>query len=1035
MSNTARFQYNLKYMLDNQQSTVDRYSAQGLITSDSVDWNTLSEFEEVSRLFESDICFKSSKSDITLKLEGNGVVTITQYDSTSHYTLTDEQLTITLVNETNNVHNDDIDGVDTDLNNSYIDMFFINGIENISTIDISANEISELYINKDNAISKLVIYNNNICALDVSMCKELQFLHMFNNPVCSDVDKMKAVIKQLPDRNEKPFGSIILYDWVNLGLCGYFNAADRLFYHDKEYKFPLKTYANEIYRDIASIEHPWYQYVNGKFIELTDYNNMIMLRRELEGLDKSTWTYTNKEGSIFKHWVFGSAIQYNEEAWSRCDFPFKNAHIADVWETAEKGEGAGITSPDSTHFVHPMINYSRVFGYSHIGFPATSYKTGGIAPVSKYNKASDIPSTISSYLSWIEPGCYKVEDDVIKSVNSSGKLTFKSSVHGDTCWSFMGDRGITSLHKGTFGVAPEARYYLMKCYVDSSGFFSIMPSTQNDYCRFVAKAGGISDDIITTITNETKGTTDVHSDYASVVANDINVFTRSIGSFGGISKTDPYLFMHGLYSETFEYITAFNSQGNSGDGFSWTDDQGSGSDNAAQNDNYQLGKGCSFVTSLNNNKQLSVYSSNDRSDKPFTYSYCCYGENVRVFGPSLQKVGTGSGTSYATPLHAAETALLYVIYSKIHNLYKLRDDCYTWYIVNNKATLANNSDKHLDTLIGQSRAAIGRGTVDMLCYNTDTSVHLIEQTFNATNPAPCVVYVPKKLHRITEFTDSHVVDEGQQVHCDINNIIMSNKTHTEFIPLNKGSHRLVAYSNQRNPIEDNSAVYGITDDLSENIWYSTINIDASNSTNIISTPHKADIEVSDESQIKNNVFSLNYKDGWTLNLLLQYNLNTTDGASTNLIIDKYIQLVATTTGGADSKARNRIKFSDRNSIMATSDVDGTTIAQDCWLNASTEYRSRGYLGMVEGRKSILTIVKRAHQNVFDFYINGQYIISHKSTYDYEKTEVSTDMRILNGYNSTPHFNCMLLHIHNRELTHDDLLKHVLYLHQQYIKEA
>lgn len=58
---------------------------------------------------------------------------------------------------------------------------------------------------------------------------------------------------------------------------------------------------------------------------LTDYN---YLRIELEH------KYTSR-----KNWYFGSAIQYDEEDWSKCFHQFRNVGAQDIWESTQKGFG------------------------------------------------------------------------------------------------------------------------------------------------------------------------------------------------------------------------------------------------------------------------------------------------------------------------------------------------------------------------------------------------------------------------------------------------------------------------------------------------------------------------------------------------------------------------------------------------------------------------------------------------------------------------------------------------------------------------
>ena len=158
---------------------------------------------------------------ILVKLKGNGPVSIVIDDEEVTYELGEETYTEVIITKQNEEEK----------------FYLIKNIENVTQIDISNSGVTKFIANEKNNINKLVLHNNNIENLDVSKCKNLQFLHIFNNPICGDIEEMQKVIRQLPDRNNKPFGSIILYDWVNLGLCGHRNPEDGLFYYDKEFVY------------------------------------------------------------------------------------------------------------------------------------------------------------------------------------------------------------------------------------------------------------------------------------------------------------------------------------------------------------------------------------------------------------------------------------------------------------------------------------------------------------------------------------------------------------------------------------------------------------------------------------------------------------------------------------------------------------------------------------------------------------------------------------------------------------------------------
>ncbi len=928
--------------------------------------------------------------------------------------------------------------------------YIIYGLENIKELDISNNNVEHLYIGSNN-LNKLVVYNNKLTELDLSHCKELQFLHMFNNPICSDFDKMKDIIRQLPDRNEKSFGSIILYDWVNLGACGYRNSEDGLFYYDTEYKYPfgeaLLQYNNTIFRDLNSIEHPWYELKDGVYAELEDYNNLIMLRRKLEGLDTNTWTYTNKDGSIFKNWVFGSAIQYNEEAWKYCDLPFRNAHIADVWETAEKGEGVGITSEDTIRFNSFNINLGRVKPYSHYGYPEECPSSTndlditegnvGVAPIPVYENEDDIPQSIKDIYPWIEPGCYMLREGTGTELfyPPTNKTYICASSHGDNCFSFMGSRGVNGEHKDIYGISPESRYYLRDRSSNVIGGNKPMVN-ENDYRRLISKAVPIDSSKITI-----EGLTSPSSNYDSINMHDINVMSRSLGHFFTMTELNEieqqqYDFRAQICNEIFKSMSGFNANGNSGDGIHFTTDQGvvigSIEDNA-QLGNYEMGEGCNWVGSLNRNKEPSVFSSSDRSDKSFNYSYVCYGESVRVWTPETHSITAGDGTSYATPLHSAETALLRVLYSKLNNHYKYHTDTNYWYCINSpeiQTAFKHYADKYLDILPQFGRGVVGMGTIDMLQYNsysvqdTNKTYTLMEDITNVGDT--------NELIQVTKQSTQSLINQGHYAYSDINRMIFSNKEHTQFIPLKEGEHNITIYNNHRNVIDDSDTIFGITDDTSENKWWSqkTITSNGSMSKTLVT-----ENLIYDNSSISNgqtiDVITSN-DDGWSLFFKLKYVRNTTGSPKTLLCDTEDFKLH--TRKNSVSNREKIVLYIEENHCDMENDKGYTYLIADCYTNDTTKYRYRGYLGDVKDNDFILTVVKLPKIPVYEFYINGQYIISHKSSQVEDFCGTLEGLKILpttdkdgTTYNNV-HFNkCKRLCIYNKTLDNKDIVQQSLHM--------
>jgi len=1073
---TNCFKDNCDAMLQDKESTLETFTGLAdsiALVSDNVDWNVLQELRDSEELYEPcssdkyyeqnkpDVHIKTSQSIMSFKACGTGSITVRTHSGYNSYTLTDEPQTITVDNHTLTAVNEDFP--------QPLYTIFINNAENITELDLHDTGVTELHFNRQNGINKLLIYNNDISELNVAECRNLQYLHMFNNPICSDIDKMRDIIKQLPDRNNKAFGSIILYDWVNLGLCGYRKALNNTFYHDKEYKYPLKKCENEIYRDIASVEHPWYQYIGGRFVELSDYNRMIMLRRQLEGLDKSTWTYTNKEGSIFKNWVFGSAIQYNEEAWKYCDTPFRNAHIADVWETAEKGEGVGITSVDCNNWIHPSVNFNRVHAFGWVGWEPDGWSTtGGVAPVPVFTSEDEIDTNIKNVLCpWLEPGCYKVFSDIIiiPTPDDERKLStlkredgteeaFKllTSDHGESCYSFMGDRGITSITNTTYGISPESRYYLLSTASASKNqSVAWHESTQADWTALVARGCGV---YVSDLSNASQvyynNNCHPQSNITCVNMDDINLFTRSLGQqFVGDVKTPSYQFQNELNSQSLQRIFAFNAQGNDGDGFPYTTDSPS---NTATS--YIMSENCRFVSSISLDKQFSAFSTADVSKQPHSYTYSCYGESVRYYNTALKSIVCGSGTSFATPLHTAMTAILWVIYSKIHNLYRLNSDS-EWRISSSyesRKILEKSYKHHIDPLKGQARLAVGNGTVDCMYYNTLSYPTVSNTKLNINSDNNLSVGNVIQLEKTCCVHPSEAESDGFFIG---NNITATPLVYNQqyFIPLRSGTHTLSCYNNNLNIIPDKNTLSGFTNDTTSDSFISSTTFEVSAGElngecitdgliyNKSITAAAAQTPISEFNKCNNDL-------GWTVSFALN---PKGAGAGSNGTAEMlktdyfYLKFEVILTNRVLQERKGELWLRMRDAVMGREDCDYTYLAMDKHTqNCNHSYTvdevvypysydsAGGYLYQCRNIKSVITLRKRANDNILDFFINGQYITSHRTLQDLSGLPYTGGIiPCANVSNATKIVNCISICIHNRPLTEDEIIQQMLYMHKTY----
>lgn len=281
----------------------------------------------------------------------------------------------------------------------------LTGADNIREIDLSNNNISEISFAKNSTIEKLVIHDNNLTELDVSNLKVLQYLHMFNNPICLDEIELTKTFSNLTDRANKAFGSIIMYPFYQLGvlvyksgntLTKYPNMIDNSSGSPVEITTPVTPVEGKYYRDMTSDTVSWYKYENSEFVPQTEENLLLNLRIKMENITLSLG------------WLFGSAIQYDEAEYAKCDYFFTQHNIQDYWETAEKGLGVTIGCFDNIVGGNPDFNDINVLCFED--------KTGNLKTATDNNQNN----------------------------------------HGDCVLSVMASRG-----KGLYGVAPDSKYYLV----------------------------------------------------------------------------------------------------------------------------------------------------------------------------------------------------------------------------------------------------------------------------------------------------------------------------------------------------------------------------------------------------------------------------------------------------------------------------------------------------------------------------------------------------------------------------------------------
>lgn len=144
------------------------------------------------------LTFKTNKKDISFKIKGYSSISIDFDDEIKSYDLKSE---------------DDI-LIEHSFKDTTLHTVSIRNAAEITEIDISSNQIKSVDIEQCVKFKKFVAHNNNIEALDFTNCDALQFVHIQNNPICTNKAKMTDMINTLTDRNNRSFGSIVMYDFV-----------------------------------------------------------------------------------------------------------------------------------------------------------------------------------------------------------------------------------------------------------------------------------------------------------------------------------------------------------------------------------------------------------------------------------------------------------------------------------------------------------------------------------------------------------------------------------------------------------------------------------------------------------------------------------------------------------------------------------------------------------------------------------------------------------------------------------------------------
>lgn len=286
----------------------------------------------------------------------------------------------------------------------------IDNADGITALDLHENHITGFYVSRKLPLNKLMIYENDLQQLDCSNLTELQFLHMFSNPLCEDEAGVRAVIENLPSRASRAIGSIIFYPWYGLETL-----IEQTTVTDSEGNANLKYVKYPYYpEEKANFSHPENPHHSWLYDSASNYLleegrlYAIVSRGDANGstntsdaeeatsntpdkilcygaftaneAEDGTVTYSLQEhtklnnyhairkaaesDALPKNWVFGSAIMYSDD-WEKCPWDFRQNHVADMWETAEKGFGLILGTMDSITLVFPGSKYLNVASFQN----------------------------------------------------------------------------------------------------------------------------------------------------------------------------------------------------------------------------------------------------------------------------------------------------------------------------------------------------------------------------------------------------------------------------------------------------------------------------------------------------------------------------------------------------------------------------------------------------------------------------------------------------------------------------------------------
>lgn len=305
----------------------------------------------------------------------------------------------------------------------------------VGVLDLHDNNITKFTLGHQDKINRLLLYSNSLTMLNCSRNQNLQFLHMFNNPICDEEEYkplLKLAFESLADRSDKAIGSIVFYPWY--GLEKLIEKKNGVWKKYPSAHAVLNFEDGRLYGEVVNSEIVYYRYLNDELRPYTEMNRHHTIRKDFE-----------KNVTLSKNWMFGSAILYSEEADKFCYY-LRETGVQDVWETAEKGFGICVGTTD--------YHAGRIDAWEDLNLKG-------------YIDVAGIPMA-----PWDDKKFWEAE--------AAGK----SAQHGDFCLSQMVGRG----GEGVFGFAPNAQCYLADYYTgDDLGKVAAV-KTLCDNCQIIASS-------------------------------------------------------------------------------------------------------------------------------------------------------------------------------------------------------------------------------------------------------------------------------------------------------------------------------------------------------------------------------------------------------------------------------------------------------------------------------------------------------------------------------------------------------------------